>query len=125
MDMQEVKELVESRGMVYKGEFLSNVTEEEFSKGMRKVNLPEIDDLDSPNGEGVWVYVQPEDRDLYDGYSKGNIINVILANTSLYYPDIIFWGSEVPVRLNGTSRPTLSKEWVTEKILESDWFIND
>ena len=55
MDMYEVKNLVESRGMVYKGEFLQQLSKDEFNDGMRKVNLQEIDNLDNLNGEGVWV----------------------------------------------------------------------
>lgn len=123
MDMNDVKELVQSRDMIYKGEFLEQLSEEEFKNGMRKVNLQEITKLDSLNGEGCWVWIDKEDRDEYDGNSS-KVIKVILINNPLEYMGILFWGSELLVKCNGNNRPTLSKEWVTEKILNTNWFKN-
>lgn len=121
MTMNEVKNLVESRGMVYKGEFLEQLSEEEFNKGVRKVNLQYIDNLDRLNGEGVWAWLSEGDREEYDNNSN-KLINVILANSPLSYEGILFWGSEIEVRCNGWNRPTLSEEWVDEKILKADWY---
>lgn len=123
MNINDVKELVESRGMVYKGEFLQGLSEEEFNKGMRKVNLQDINNLNSPNGEGVWVWISPEDIKEYDN-DGDKVIKVILANSPFNYIGILFWGSELEVKCNGSNRPTLSKEWVTEKILNADWYKN-
>ncbi|NFO41852.1 hypothetical protein FDB42_17540 [Clostridium botulinum] len=124
MDINEVKNLVESRGMVYKGEFLQQLSEEEFNSGMRKVNLQEIDNLDKLNGEGVWVWLSEEDRKEYDDNNSNKVIKAILANSPLAYMGILFWGSEIEIRCNYGGRPNLSKEWVAEKILNADWYEN-
>lgn len=124
MEMNEVKELVESRGMVYKGEFLEQLSKEDkkkFDDGMRKVNLQEMDNLGSLNGEGCWAWVPEEYREEYDN-DGDKVIKVILSNMPLEYMGILFWGSELEVKCNGTNRPTLSSEWVREKILNADWF---
>ena len=122
MDMYEVKNLVESRGMVYKGEFLQQLSKDEFNDGMRKVNLQEIDNLDDLNGEGVWVWIPEKDRKEYDSNSSNKVIKVILANNPIRYMGILFWGSELEMKCNYNFRPTLSKEWVTEKILNANWY---
>lgn len=123
MDMNDVKIIVESRDMVYKGQFLEQLSKEEFNNGMRKVNLQKITELNSLRGEGCWAWVAKEDRIKYDGYSK-EVIKVILANSPIDYMGILFWGSELLVKCNGYNRPTLSVEWVNEKILNSNWFKN-
>lgn len=121
MTINEVKEIVESRGMVYKGEFLEQLSSEEFNSGMRKVNLQEMKNLDSLNGEGCWAWLSEEDRKEYDNDGNG-IIKAILANSPIEYMGILFWGSELVLKCNEKCRPTLSKEWVEEKILNADWF---
>lgn len=122
MEMSEVKKIVEERGMIYKGEFLQGLSEDEFGKGMRKVNLQPLEELNKANGEGVWAWVPEEHREDYDKDNYGKIIKVILANSPLEYMGILFWGSEIEVRCNGNNRPTLSKQWVTEKIINAEWF---
>lgn len=121
MTIDEVKNIVESRKMVYKGFFLEQLSKEEFKAGMRKVNLQEITDLDSLNGEGCWAWFSEHDRKKYDNCENG-IVKAILANSPVEYMGILFWGSELEVKCNGNYRATLSKEWVNEKILKSDWF---
>lgn len=89
---------------------------------MRKVNLQEMDNLGSLNGEGCWAWVPEEDREEYDSDNGNKVIKVILANSPLEYMGILFWGSELEVQCNGANRPTLSSEWVTDKILNANWF---
>lgn len=122
MEMNGIKSLVEARGMVYNGAFLNSLSEEDFNTGMIKVNLQEIENLDSLNGEGCWAWISKEDRKIYDRNSKDNVVKVILANSPFEYMGILFWGSELEVQCNGNNRPTLSKKWVTEKILNANWY---
>lgn len=125
MEMNEVKDLVESRDMVYRGEFLQQLSKEnkeEFDAGMRKVNLQPIDKLGNLNGEGCWAWIPEEYREEYDNEGD-KVIKVILSNSPLEYMGIFFWGSELEVKCNGSNRPTLSSEWIREKILNANWFI--
>ena len=121
MNINEVKNLVESRNVIYKGEFLQQLSEKEFNNGIRKVNLQEIDNLDRLNGEGVWAWLDEEGRKEYDSNSN-KIIKAILVNSPLEYMGILFWGSEIEIRCNYGNRPNLSKEWVVEKILNANWY---
>lgn len=124
MDINEVRDLVESRGMVYRGEFLQQLSKEEFNKGMIKINLQKINSLNSLNGEGCWAWISEEDRKEYDNDTSNAVVKVILSNSPLEYMGILFWGSELEVKCNGSNRPTLSKEWVIDKILNANWYKN-
>lgn len=122
MTINEAKDLVESRDMIYKGEFLKQLSIDEFNNGIRKVNLQEINDLDNLNGEGVWVWLSEEDRKEYSNDSSNKIIKGILANNPFNYENILFWGSEIEIKCNCDKRPNLSKEWTIKKILNTDWY---
>lgn len=115
MKVEDIEKIVGSRGMVYRGKFLKQLSQEEFNNGMRKVDLQSIDDLDSLIGEECWAWLNEEDRLKYDNDENG-IVKAILANQPINYMGILFWGSEIVLRLNGGNRPTLSKEWITKNI---------
>lgn len=122
MTIKDVEILCEERNLPYKGAFLESLSEEQLNAGYIKFNIPDIDDLDSSNGEGVWGWVSPEDKAKYDDDRYNGKITAILCNMPLNFSGILWWGSEVTLTCHGSKRPTLSKEWITEKILSAPWF---
>ena len=75
-----------------------------------KVNLP--DKKNSGNGEGCFVIVE---SDVYnyvmDNTNKGNEYRGVLANDSLYYPQLKA-GTVIPVITRGSLRPRSSYKWL-------------
>ena len=63
MEQEEIKKLCKERGIMYKGDFIESLTEEEFKNGTAKFNLTAPDGRDV---EGIWCYLTPEDREKYD-----------------------------------------------------------
>lgn len=112
----EVKELCESRGLVYKGDFLETLSEEELNAGYMKFNIPDEDNIHSLNGEGVWGWMTKEDEELYNDDNYHGKAKAILCNDPLNYMGVLFWGCEVELVCHGDCRPTLSPEWIKEKL---------
>lgn len=122
MDTTMVSELHNKRGLVYMGDFLDSLSEDQLNAGYIKFNIPNEDSLDSPNGEGVWGWVTPEDKLLFNNDSFYGNISAILCNTPFNFGGTLFWGTEVVLQCRGSARPTISKDWVEKHILESEWF---
>lgn len=123
MDKNYVKELHELRGMIYKGDFLESLSEDEFNAGTIKFNIPDEDKIGmTNNGEGVWGWVTPEDKEKYNNDSFDGEIKVILCNTPLNFYGLFFWGTELVIKCNGASRPVLSSRWMKEEIFTKDWY---
>ena len=102
--------------MINKGNFIESLTKEEFDKGSIKFNIPDEEDIYSPNGEGVWGWVAPEDKAKYhDDKYTGELI-AILLNTPLNYFGMLNWGDEVKLKCHGANRPTLDPNWVKENL---------
>ncbi len=122
MTEMEMKKLIESRGMTYKGDWFGNLPEEEKDAGYIKFNIPDEDKPNSLNGEGVWGWVTPEDKEKYNDDNCHDVIKAILCNSPLNYMGILFWGMEVEIKCHGDSRPTLNPEWVKKYITDAEWY---
>lgn len=96
----------------YALEVLDGLSEAEKEAGYIKFNIPNPDDINSLNGEGVWGWVYPEDKELYDDDSFYGVISAILCNYPLYYGDQLGYGAVVHLKCNGPNRPTLNPQWV-------------
>lgn len=125
MDKNDIKELHDLRGLCYKGDFLESLSEDEFNSGMIKFNIPDEDNIGKTiNGEGVWGWVTKEDKEKYDDDNFSGDIKVILANTPLNFYGLFFWGTELCITCNGSSRPVLSMQWMQENVISKDWWWN-
>lgn len=122
MSHEELKGIIESRGMVYKGDWFEKLSEEEQNAGYIKFNIPDEDKPNSLNGEGVWGWVTPEDKAKYNDDNCHEVIKAILCNSPLNYMGILFWGMEVEIKCHGDRRPTLNPEWVEENISNAEWY---
>lgn len=122
MNIDEIKELHELRGLCYKGDFLQNLSNDEFNEGLIKFEM-----LDDGSEEGIniyeriWGWAAKEEKEKYMDDSFRGDINVILANNPLNFSGILFWGTELAVTCDG-GRPVLSTEWLQENILSKDWY---
>lgn len=123
MEKQEVLKLHEYRGLISKIEFLEGLSETEFNEGMIKFNIPDITRIgQTNNGEGVWGWISPTDKISYENNGFQGEIKAILCNTPLNFFGILFWGTEVVIKCNGSSRPVISYEWVRKNITEKEWY---
>ena len=114
MEQKEIKKLCKERGIVYKGDFVESLTEEEFKNGTAKFNLTAPDGRDV---EGIWCWLAPEDREKYEDDNFYGEINVILCNDPLNYYGILFWGCEVEITCRGIDRPVISKNYIENVLL--------
>ena len=73
-----------------------------------KVNIPLTEeDYRSGNGEGVWVEVDQKTKAAHDRDAIGSGYQGILANDSLYYPDLSC-GDMIEFEMRGEKRPVVS-----------------
>lgn len=121
MTVAEIEKLCETRGLPYKANVLENKSDDELNAGYMKFNIPDPDRLDSLNGEGVWGWMTPEDKEKYMDDRFHGELPAILCNTPINFYGILWWGNEVVVQCHGAGRPTLSKRWVEENILTASW----
>lgn len=122
MTAEKVKILCEERNLPYRADFLDSLPKEQLNDGYIKFNIPDMDKLDSLNGEGVWGWVMPEDKEKWEDDTFTGEITAILCNTPMNFYGILWWGSEVKITCHGSNRPTLSKKWVEDNIFNADWF---
>lgn len=104
------------KNIANKGKFIKTLPSYEYEAGLIKFNIPDEDDIYSNNGEGVWGWVTPEDKEKYNDDSYTGQIVAILLNSPLNYYGRLNWGDEVVLDCHGEYRPTLSPEWVKEYI---------
>ena len=114
------------KNITNKGEFIKALPSYEYETGFKfneyeagliKFNIPDEDDIYSNNGEGVWGWVTPEDKEKYNDDSYTGQIVAILLNNPLNYWGRLNWGDEVVLDCHGKNRPTLSPEWVKEYLI--------
>ena len=103
--------------IINKREFVKQLSENEFNAGLFKFNIPDFDDINSLNGEGVWGWLAPEEYKKYDDDTFFGKVTAILLNPPLNYYPILKWASEVVVQCHGDYRPTLDPEWVKEYLM--------
>lgn len=95
-----------------KGDFFTALTEDEQKRGYIKFNIQSPEEPKSLNGEGVWGWVTPEDKEKYDDDSYTGNITAILLNEP--FSSNLSWGDEVVLKCNGNNRPTLDVNWMAE-----------
>ena len=105
------------KNITNKGKFIKGLSDSECEVGLIKFNIPDEDDIYSNNGEGVWGWVTPEDKEKYNDDSYVGQIVAILLNIPLNYYGRLGWGDEVVLDCHGENRPTLSPEWVNEYLI--------
>lgn len=120
MDMMTAKAKTEQMGLTWKGDFFDSLGDDERNAGYIKFNIPNPETPHDLNGEGVWGWVPPEDKQKYDDDSFTGNLTVILCNDPLYYSGILLAGQEVVVRCNGDKRPILDPDWVQEHLASVD-----
>ncbi len=104
------------KDIVNKSSFVESMTETQFNEGTIKFNIPNEGNIHSHNGEGVWGWISPEDREKYNNSGYHGKLDAILLNTPLNYFGLLSWGDEVKLRCHGESRPTLDPDWVKEHL---------
>lgn len=97
--------------------FIETLTEEQLDAGYLKFNIPDETNITSLNGEGVWGWAAPEEKEKYNGDIYKGKITVILMNQPINYYGRLHWGDEVILQCHGNNRPTLDPEWVKENLL--------
>lgn len=103
--------------MVNRGEYFTSLTDAQKEAGHIKFNIPNEDNINSKNGEGVWGWVSPEDKEKWNDDNFHGKITAILLNTPLNYYPVLRWGTEVTLKCHGEMRPTLDPEWVKEYLM--------
>ena len=104
----------------YALEVIEGLTEAEKETGYIKFNIPNPDDINSLNGEGVWGWVYPEDKELYDDDNFYGLIPAILCNNPMYYGDQLEYGVVVQLKCNGPNRPIINPGWVRSHMIGWD-----
>lgn len=102
--------------LTYKGDFIEKMSEKEFNAGCIKFNIPDKNNIHSSNGEGVWGWVTPEDKEKYNDNTFVGTIKAILCDHPLNYSGILSWGMEVEILCRGDMRATLNPDWVRKNI---------
>ena len=104
--------------IINRADELEKKTNEELEAGYIKFNIPDEDNPDSLNGEGVWGWCTPEDKAKYDDDNYTGKIEALLCNAPINYMGELEWGDKVQLRCHGSNRPTLDPEWVQYEILD-------
>lgn len=125
MTVDSIDLLCAVRDLPYKASVLNGMSEEELHAGYMKFNIPDPDNLDSLNGEGVWGWMTPEDKAKYMDDRFHGELPAILCNTPINFYGVLWWGCEVVVQCHGAGRPTLSRKWIEEHILSQAWNNNE
>lgn len=99
-------------------DFFRRLSNWDKEQGYIKFNIPDPENPDDLNGEGVWGWVTPDDKARYNDDEFHGKISAILCNYPLYYDGILTVGDEVVLQCHGDIRPTLDPEWVKEHIQE-------
>ena len=87
-----------------------------------KANIPaSMESYRSGNGEGCYFLVTEEVKRAYDQDEDNTNYVGILANDSLYYPELKA-GAEVPLEMRGSFRPVVPYEWLQKSYkYNKDW----
>ena len=104
--------------MVDKQDFYMSLTEEQQRDGWIKFNIPNPEKgMRGINGEGVWGWLSPEDKEKWADDKFTGKISAILLNDPLNFAGQLMFGSEVVIQCHGENRPTLDVEWAKENLM--------
>ena len=105
--------------IINKEDFLKTLTDEQLNAGYLKFNIPDEDNPTSLNGEGVWGWATPDEKEKYNDNAYNWKIVAILMNQPIEYYGRLNYGDEVVLKCHGDGRPTLDPEWVKENLTNS------
>ena len=92
--------------MVNRKDYIDSLDNETIDAGLIKFNIPTNDDIYSLNGEGVWGYAEPQDKEKYHDDTYIGTITAILLNEPIQDCGLHLF-DEVQLVCHGDSRPTL------------------
>lgn len=102
--------------MVNMADFYDALTEEQQRAGWIKFNIPNPNAPYELNGEGVWGWLTPEDKEKWGDDNFVGKLKAILLNDSIWYEGQLLCGHQVIIQCHGSERPTLDPEWVAENL---------
>lgn len=120
MKAMDNKKIAEQHGLTWKGDFFEELSAREKEAGYIKFNIPDPTDMNSPNGEGVWGWLAPEDKAKYDDDTYFGKLNAILCNDPIRYMGLLVAGVEVVIKCNGDKRPILDPEWAAKTLFNEE-----
>ena len=97
-----------------KEKFLKTLTYEQLKAGYIRFNVPNKDNPTCLNGEVVFGWVSPEEKEKYDDDTYNGKIKAILTSQPKEYYGRFNYGDEVILQCHGDSSPTLDPEWIKE-----------
>lgn len=100
--------------------FVRSLSKKEFDDGCVKFNIPDPDKIDSLYGEGVWGWIEPEEREKYSSSTCHDKMTAILLNAPVNYYGKLKWGDEIVIKCHGEERPTLDPDWVRDVIWDGE-----
>lgn len=100
--------------------YIRSLSKKEFDDGCVKFNIPDPHRIESTSGEGVWGWIEPEEREKYSSSTCHEKMTAILLNVPTNYAEILFWGAEVTIKCHGECRPTLDPDWVRDVIWDGE-----
>ena len=92
--------------MVNRKDYINSLDSETIDAGWIKFNIPANDDIYSLNGEGVWGYAEPQDKEKYHDDTYTGTITAILLNEPMQDCGLHLY-DEVQLVCHGDSRPTI------------------
>lgn len=106
--------------MVNMADFYDGLTVQEQEVGWIKFNIPDPENPYDLNGEGVWGWLTPEDKEKWADDSFTGKLKAILLNDPIRYAGQLLCGHQVIIQCHGSERPTLDPEWVAENLTQED-----
>lgn len=104
--------------IINKKNFLESLSDKELKDGYFKFNIPDENTPYKLNGEGVWGWLNPEDKAKYKDDNFTGQLTAILCNDPINYGGLLSYGSEVKIACHGDNRPTLDPDWIKGKVAE-------
>lgn len=101
--------------IINKEEFLKTLTDEQLNAGYLKFDIPDEDDA-TYNGECVWGWAAPEEKEKYNDLTYKGKITAILLNQPIEYYGRLNWADEVVLKCRGDNKPVLDSEWIKENL---------
>ena len=100
--------------MVNRKDYIDSLDNETIDAGLIKFNIPEYDKRYETNGEGVWGYVNSDDKQKYHDDTYTGKITAILLNEPFSYDNLHLF-DEVQLVCHGEYRPTIDPEWIEQE----------
>ncbi len=100
---------------------MEQMDEVDRNVGFVKFNIPDPDNIECKNGEGVWGWVDTESRRKYNDDSFFGKIEAILCSNPFNYGGVLLQGFKVMLKCNGPDRPILDPDWARAMILDKSW----